>query len=642
VLETTRVRRLLDWLDHRTGIRDLLHEALYERIPGGARWRYVWGSSLVFVFFLQVITGFMLWCAYSPSTRTAWESVYYIQYEMTLGWLIRGIHHFAAQAMIVLLVLHLMQVVIDGAYRAPREVNFWLGLILMQIVLGLGLTGYLLPWDQKGYYATQVATEIMGSTPAIGPEVQKLAQGDAEYGHHTLTRFFAMHAGILPALLVAFLGLHIYVFRRHGITVKNPDRAPEAMFWPDQILKDGVACLAVLAAVLVLSVKVGAELTAPSNPAEPYNAARPEWYYLFLFRFLKFGWVTHMGEVTGLGEAFGAIVIPGILMALLALMPLTAKVPGGHKFNVIFLWVVALGAAGLTGLAIYEDRYEDSPEGRAFRAAVQEARVDGERTVELAQSPTGIPPEGAIELLRNDPLTQGPKIFAQYCADCHQPASFKETFKKPPQAPELADLTDREKITFGSREWFRSVLTGFEQHFAALKNITADNATAERAAAAETILSPDNGAMLGWSTTNGPALKLEANKADFEALVEFLYAQGGHVDAVPPDDPKFQRGRAIFDVGELTNGTIEACSGCHTLHVIGEAEEAFGGGQPILTGYGGKEWLRAFITDPAAQYGDNNAMPAFGDQLTPHQLEMLVRWMTGDYYRASEAGGAPE
>ena len=296
------IKQLLDWFDDRTGSRKLLHEALYERIPGGARWRYVWGSTLVFTFFLQVVTGIALWMAYSPSTRTAWESVFYIQTEMSGGALVRGMHHFAAQAMVVLLVLHLMQVVIDGAYRAPREINFWLGLILMQIVLGLGLTGYLLPWDQKGYYATQVATEIMGSTPFIGPEIQKLVQGGSEYGHHTLTRFFALHAGVLPGLLVFFLVLHIAAFRRQGITVPNPKRAPETTFWPDQVLKDGVACLAVLAAVMGLALWKGAELTAPANPAEAYNAARPEWYYLFLFRFLKFEEVSHAGGSHRIGR----------------------------------------------------------------------------------------------------------------------------------------------------------------------------------------------------------------------------------------------------------------------------------------------------------------------------------------------------
>ena len=120
------MKRALDWFDNRTGYRRLLKEILYENVPGGARWRYVWGSCLTFAFFAQIVTGILLWAAYSPSAQTAWESVYYIQEHMTAGWFLRGVHHFMAQAMIVLLAIHLMLVVIDGAYRAPREVNFWI------------------------------------------------------------------------------------------------------------------------------------------------------------------------------------------------------------------------------------------------------------------------------------------------------------------------------------------------------------------------------------------------------------------------------------------------------------------------------------------------------------------------------------
>src|ERR1043165_5171939 len=112
---------LITWLDSRTGCKKILHEALFENVPGGARWRYVWGSTLSFMFMVQVITGIMLWMAYSPNSYGAWESVWYIQNQMFVGWLLRGIHHFAAQAMIILLILHLLQVVIDGAYKAPRE-----------------------------------------------------------------------------------------------------------------------------------------------------------------------------------------------------------------------------------------------------------------------------------------------------------------------------------------------------------------------------------------------------------------------------------------------------------------------------------------------------------------------------------------
>ncbi|MGH9650632.1 MAG: cytochrome b N-terminal domain-containing protein, partial [Terriglobales bacterium] len=137
------MKKLLDWLDARTGYKKLTHEALYENIPGGARWRYVWGSTLTFAFAVQIITGLALWMAYSPSSQTAWDSVYVIQHEMWGGWFLRGLHHYAAQAMNILLVIHLVQVVIDRAYTAPREVNFWFGLLMLLLVLAVSLTGYL-------------------------------------------------------------------------------------------------------------------------------------------------------------------------------------------------------------------------------------------------------------------------------------------------------------------------------------------------------------------------------------------------------------------------------------------------------------------------------------------------------------------
>ena len=333
------MKTILNWLDERTGYRQLMQDALYEHVPGGARWRYVWGSTLVFAFVVQMITGFFLWVAYSPNAQGAWESVYYIQHEMQGGWLLRGVHHFMAQAMVVLLGLHLMQVVIDGAYRAPREVNFWLGLVLMQIVLALSLTGYLLPWDQKGFWATKVATNIMAVTPVIGPQMQRIVVGGADYGHLTLTRFFAIHAGLLPALLIAFLALHIYVFRRHGLAAHRPDADKDSTFWPDQVLKDSVACLAVLIVVLALvfwpsfhgqpiGPGLGAHLSAPADPADQYSAARPEWYFLFLFQLLRlkiFG-----GEI---GQFFGSIGLPGAFMALLAVLPFIDTSPERNIFK---------------------------------------------------------------------------------------------------------------------------------------------------------------------------------------------------------------------------------------------------------------------------------------------------------------------
>src|SRR3990170_38344 len=285
--------RFLDWLDDRTGYRALSRAVLYEHIPGGPRWRYVWGSTLAFAFFVQIVTGVCLWMAYSPSSQTAWESVYYIQYQMTAGWLLRGVHHFTSHVMIFLLGLHLLQVVIDGAYRAPREINFWIGLVLMQIVLALSLTGYLLPWDQKGYWATKVATKIVALVPMVGDSLARLIVGGNEYGHHTLTRFFAFHAGVLPGLLILFLVFHLALFRRHGLKAKEPFRSPDTTFWPDQVLRDAIACLAVMTCVIALvlwnwpaaqnsempTAHLGA-LGAPADPSEAYSAARPDWQFL--------------------------------------------------------------------------------------------------------------------------------------------------------------------------------------------------------------------------------------------------------------------------------------------------------------------------------------------------------------------------
>ncbi len=604
-----------DWLDHRTGYRHLVNEALEEPIPGGARWRYVWGSTLTFTFVLQMITGVLLWTAYSPSTQTAWESVYYIQHEMTWGWLIRGTHHFAAQAMVVLLAIHLMQVIIDGAYRAPREINFWLGLILAQIVLALSLTGYLLPWDQKGYYATQVTTKIVGATPVIGSQLQVLTQGGPEYGHHTLTRFFAMHAGVLPALLVAFLGLHLYVFRRHGITVPASSKGPAAAFWPDQVLRDAVACLGVLAVVMLLAVFKGAELSPPANPAEAFSAARPEWYFLFLFRFLRFEAIEHFGL------AFGALYVPGFIATVIAVMPFIAYIRGGHRFNIGFMTALAVGIVGLTGLAMFEDSRD-----RDHQSAMAEASRDGHRTVELAQLPAKIPVSGAGSMLREDPFTQGPRLFAKHCAACHRfdghNGRGQSVLEENPKTKELRQIpaTAPDLGQFASREWWKAILTDFEKHFSSVSRTSYDLETSA------------NEGMVSWARENSQAFKLLVNDKDLDALVEYFVAQSKHPHLTVNGD-LVARGQEIVESGQLTEGTITSCTDCHAS-VGGEfVEGAANGGVPELNGYGSAAWLRAFIKNPGHEqfYGDKNQMTAFADKLSEHDLDLLVRYLVGDY-----------
>jgi ubiquinol-cytochrome c reductase cytochrome b subunit len=597
-----KVAALYDWLDSRTGCKKLLHESLYENVPGGSRWRYVWGSTLTFAFMVQVITGVFLWMAYSPSSQTAWESVYYIQHEMWGGWLLRGIHHFTAQAMTVLLVLHLMQIVVDGAYKAPREVNFFFGMVLLLLVLGLSLTGYLLPWDQKGYWATKVATNIMAITPFIGPELQKIVIGGSDYGHHTLTRFFALHAGVLPGLVILFIVGHVYLFRKHGLTAAEPKRKPDCAFWPDQVLKDVVACLAVLAVVVFFIVKprlfgggeLGAHLGAPADPSESFSAARPEWYFLFLFQFLKAEWLIKLFGHNG--ELVGAIIIPTIVMGLLFAMPFIGKWKLGHRFNLGLLGVIIAGATLLTFQAIRED--SNKPE---YLASVKQAEFESKRVVELARA-KGIPITGAVELLRHDPLIQGPKLFAKNCASCHRYDGHNGlglAVSDPQSAPDLKG--------FGDRDWAAAFI---DPKRIASSNFFGGTKFAE-------------GKMVRFVRKDATNFTPEQVKQITAAL-----AAEAQLPALVEAD---KRDAALIEEGRKFMTTdVARCTECHQFRKKDEDATA-----PDLTGYGSREWLIGIIANPKHErfYGSrNDRMPAFGEEkiLDARSIELLADWLRGE------------
>ena len=590
------MKAFFDWADQRTGYKKLVHETLYENVPGGARWRYVWGSTLAFCFSIQVITGLALWVAYSAGSQTAWESVYYIQHEMWGGWFLRGLHHYTAQAMTVLLVFHLMQVVIDGAYKAPREINFWSGVVLLLLVLALSLTGYLLPWDQKGFWATKVATSIAAITPFIGPELQKLVVGGSDYGHHTLTRFFALHAGIIPGVIIAFIVAHIYLFRRHGLTPKEPRRRPDAAFWPDQVLRDAVACLAVLLVVVFFIIRYrGAELGAPADASEQFSAARPEWYFLFLFQLLKY--------FPGGTEIWGAIVIPALLMGVLIAMPFVGKWKLGHRFNLGFLWAMLAGVGLLTYLARTEDAA--SPE---FILAVQSAERDAARVIVLAQSPDGIPTAGAVTLLRNDALTQGPKLFAKNCASCHRYDGHDGLGSQPKDKISASDLKG-----FASREWIAGLLdparVDSPHYFGGSKQKT--------------------GKMVKFVKEDIAEFDA-AQKAQLQKLIIGLSAEAGLKAQSAADT----RDAVVIAEGrKLVSSTAMNCTDCHKFHAAGTDDPS----APDLTGYGSREWLLAFISDPshARFYGErNDRMPAYGPDkiLTAAEIGLVTDWLRGEWY----------
>ncbi|HDK45229.1 MAG TPA: DUF4405 domain-containing protein [Actinobacteria bacterium] len=208
---------LSDWIDDRTGWRRIWETLFLRRIPK-VNWLYTLGSATLFVAINQIVTGILLSIYYVPSPQDAYASVQYITTGVSAGWLIRGLHHWGASAMVVLAVLHMLRVIFHGAYKYPREITWFTGALLLLVVFGFGFTGYLLPWDQKAYWATTVGTRIIAVVPGIGDWLLRVARGGDELSAVTLTRFFGTHVWVLPALLLLLLGIHLFLVIRISIS----------------------------------------------------------------------------------------------------------------------------------------------------------------------------------------------------------------------------------------------------------------------------------------------------------------------------------------------------------------------------------------------------------------------------------------
>lgn len=390
--------------------------------------------------------------------------------------------------------------------------------------------------------------------------------------------------------------------------------------------------------MLLLAIYRGAELSAPANPTENYRAARPEWYFLFLFRFLKFEWVEEHGL------AFGAIYVPGALMAILFLMPIIALWKWGHRFNQAFAWVMLGIIITLTGLAFYEDKNDPD-----HQAAIEKAHIEAERVMEIASHPESmIPVEGAVTMLPNDPLVQGPKIFAKNCAGCHHFGGKNGQSEEVMEAgqdeegnatqveakPNAADLGN-----FGSREWMKSIITDYPNHFAPLKNAPwyIEGKKKQDAGEDVTLLDPESSEMTDWSNEYGKMLLEPENKDALAAVVEYFVGKAIEADALhrqfePRDYDKAlaTKGQEILEQALNSEGVLAdaSCFNCHA-----KTAEDEGGGYPTLVNYGSKEWLKSFISNPGAakHYGEKNQMPAYEGKLAKRELDLLVRWMTRDY-----------
>jgi ubiquinol-cytochrome c reductase cytochrome b subunit len=406
------------WLDRRTGLDSLLRGALDEPIPGGARLAYVFGSGLLFVFLSQIITGVFLALYYVPSADHAHTTVAYITKSVTAGSFLRGLHSYGGSAMIVVLLLHLSQTYLYGAYKGHRELLWFSGCVLFVLVLGMAFTGYLLPWDQKAYFATAVGTNAASEIPLIGESVKRLMRGGTDMGTLTISRFFVAHVFLIPACIFALVASHLFIFRKAGAAgpfTEDPlePKQKTELFYPRQVLMDLSLTALLIVGLGCLAFFVPVQLGPAANPADAQYIPRPEWYYLPIFQWLKY-W-------HGAASVIGVLVIPTVLaLAVVALPFLDRSVERRPWKRPVAMAAYLFVICALVGLALRSEYLDHHDPAVAQQLAKQKAE-------EVAYMNKPFEPElssaslAAANAALADPLAAKGKVIFEslYCTACH-------------------------------------------------------------------------------------------------------------------------------------------------------------------------------------------------------------------------------
>ncbi|HVS46075.1 MAG TPA: cytochrome b N-terminal domain-containing protein [Verrucomicrobiae bacterium] len=403
---------MLNWIEQRTGFVSMTKGLLTEDIPGGASYWYVFGSATLFAMILQIVTGIFLTFFYAPSANTAWESTR-AMYANPFQHFVLSLHYWGASAMIALLFLHLLQVVIFGAYKSPRELQWVVGVMLLLVTMVLGLTGYLLPWDLDAYAASQVAINLTLQMPVVGQYVQYFAQDGTTLGTLTINRFFGLHVWLMPAALVALVGAHLAIFRWNGPAgppVADPRPLKSGRFWPDQMFMDTVVSFGIFVIIVFLSFVFPPFLDLKADPANATFIPYPAWYFLDLFGLLNL--------VPGAFEIVGAIIIPGIATMILFLLPWidrsTTRTTGSRKF---ILWVTAISMVFILGLTFWSQAGIVAKQ-QAVPPPPPPAMTNSTATTSIAATPaktvastSGLSPTASAKA--------GASVFTVNCSSCH-------------------------------------------------------------------------------------------------------------------------------------------------------------------------------------------------------------------------------
>ncbi|MBV8070754.1 MAG: cytochrome b N-terminal domain-containing protein [Acidobacteriaceae bacterium] len=313
----SRLTRIAGWVDDRTGLPSAISSFLLEDIPASAGWPHVFGSVALFLFLVQGLTGILLALNYAPTPEDAHSSLTYIVRQVSGGRLVYGLHHWGASLMIIVVFLHMAQVFIFGAFRRPREATWLAGVALLLLTFAFGLTGYLLPWNNKAYWGTVVTTRILAGLPVAGRILAQLTGSADGVGAVTFSRFYALHTLLLPAATICLIAIHVYLVRRHGITPERRSDQEMRKFFPEQLFRDFCAVFLAFLCLFLAACFLDVPLERIADPTDTSYVPRPEWYFLFLFQLLKF--------FPGRLEIVGSLILPALAVVSLALLPFVER-----------------------------------------------------------------------------------------------------------------------------------------------------------------------------------------------------------------------------------------------------------------------------------------------------------------------------
>ncbi len=381
------LKRAWSWFDDRTGIADAIGPIAKHAVPpNSASWFYVFGSATLFAFLLQVATGVTLAFMYVPSAGEAYQSLQYITDQNAFGRIVRGMHNWGASAMILLVGLHMIRVYLTASYKFPREMHWITGVVLLSLTVVMGFTGQVVRWDQTAVWSTIVASEQAGRVPFIGAWIAQFIIGGETIGGATLSRMFAYHVFVIPALLFIFIGFHLYLVIKNGISeFPKPGKAVDPAtyrveyeemvekkgvpFWPDAAWRDMVFGFIVITVILLIAVIVGPPaLDAPPNPSNIDALPVPDWYFVFYFAFLAL----MPPQMETYLMVFGPLLIGLILFLLPFISNRGERSPLRRPWAVAIVALAVMSISGLWAIGI------TSPWSPHFHATPLDAKIIGE------------------------------------------------------------------------------------------------------------------------------------------------------------------------------------------------------------------------------------------------------------------------